>query len=218
MSDIKLVVLDLDGTVVKYDGRWHSSWDAIGFASGRKDQYDRLCAYYYPRKNQYNEWIQKIAGLLDGCLVSDVKKYIFPPPYLDGVKDTVAFLGAEGCVCGLLTSGVDIVADRVKQDMHLDFSVSNRLIVRDGVFSGNCEHVVNLWHKEKKLNDLCRKFGVSLKDTLFIGDNENDISSMKVCGRSIAFSPKTDEVRDAADVSFESWSGIKKYIEDSILS
>jgi len=218
MSEIKLVVLDLDGTVVKYDGRWHSSWDAVGFASGKKEEYDKFSHYYYPKKELYPEWMQKSAQLLRGCRVSDVEKVIFPPPYVDGVRDTLDMLKKRSCVCGILSSGVGFVADRAKKDLSLDFAVANKVIVRDGIFSGDSEVIVNLWHKEKNLIELCRKFGVSLKDTLFIGDNDNDISSMKVCGHSIAFSPATESVRDTADASFESWAGIKEYLEDDVFS
>ena len=219
MVEIKLVVLDLDGTVVKYNtGRWHSSWDVLASVSGRKEEYDKYSHYYYPKKELYSEWMQKSAQLLRGCRVSDVEKVIFPPPYVDGVRDALDLLKKRNCVCGILSSGVDIVADRAKKDLSLDFAVANRLIVRDGIFSGDSELIVNLWHKEKNLIELCSKFGVSLKDTLFIGDNENDISSMRSCGHSIGFSPATEGVRDMADVSFESWSGIKEYLGKCILS
>ena len=217
MVEIKLVVLDLDGTLVKYNtGDWHSSWDVLASVSGKKDEYDKLSRYYYPKRELYPEWIRKVAQLLEGRDVIDVEKVIFPPPYIDGVRDTLDFLKKRNCVCGLLTSGVDIVADRVKKDMGLDFSVSNRLGVVDGAFSGGVENVVDLWKKQKKLVELCRQFDISPDNTLFIGDHENDISSMRSCGHSIAFSPATDEVRNAADVSFDCWLEIKDYLEKSV--
>ncbi|NOQ38558.1 HAD hydrolase family protein [archaeon] len=219
MAEIKLVVLDLDGTVVKYNtGQWHSSWDVLASVSGKMEIYNKNAHYYYPKRELYHEWMRKSAQLLRGCRVSDVEKVIFPPPYVDGVKDTLDFLKKRNCVCGILSSGADIVADRAKKDLSLDFAVANRLIVKDGIFSGDSELIVSLWRKEKNLIGLCRKFGVSLKDTLFIGDNDNDISSMRSCGHSIAFSPANDEVKGAADVSFESWWGIKEHLEKSILS
>lgn len=214
---IKLVVLDLDGTVVKYNtGNWHSSWDAIITVSGKKEKYDKLAQYYYPKRELYPEWISKVAQLLDGCRLSDVEKVIFPPPYVDGVRNTLDSLKEKNCVCGVLTSGVDIVADRVKRELYLDFAVSNRLGVAGGIFSGRVENVVDLWQKHRKLIELCRKYDISLDNTLFIGDHENDISSMKACGHSIAFSPATDEVRETADVSFDSWSEIKEYLENRV--
>lgn len=214
MGDIKLVVLDLDGTVVKYGGRWHSSWDAIGDACGRKEEHDKICDYYYPRKDKYDEWLQKNAELLVGIKIADMGRLIFPPPYADGVKDAVKFFKDKNCICGLLSSGVDFVADRVKSDLNLDFSVANRLDVIDGAFAGTAKTIVHLWDKDKRLVELADKFNVPLSQVIFIGDHDNDISSMNVCGHSIAFCPKTDEVRNAADVSFDCWHKIKEYIEN----
>ncbi|MBW6462375.1 MAG: HAD family phosphatase [DPANN group archaeon] len=213
MGKIKLAVFDLDGTVVKYGGRWHSSWDAIGDASGHKEEHDRICDYYYPRKDKYDEWLQKNAELLIGIKISEIGKSIFPPPYADGVKDTVDFLKKMNCLCGLLSSGVDFVADRVKEDLLLDFSVANKLDVIDGAFTGTAKTIVQLWDKDKKLVELAEKFNVPLSQVLFIGDHENDISAMNVAGHSIAFCPKTSEVRNVADASFDCWNKITKYIE-----
>ncbi|NOQ56284.1 MAG: HAD-IB family phosphatase [Nanohaloarchaea archaeon] len=218
MGNIKLVVLDLDGTVVKYSGRWHCSWDAIAVASGTKEEQDKLCDHYYPRKDKYDERLQKNAELLVGIKISEMGKSIFPPPYADGVKDAVRFFKDKNCICGLFSSGVDFVADRIKSDLSLDFSVANKLDVSDGAFTGAAKKRVHLLDKGKRLAELANEFNIPLSQVLFIGDEENDISAMDVCGHSIAFNPNTSEVRDAADVSFDCWHKIREYVENEFFN
>jgi phosphoserine phosphatase len=63
---IKAVIFDMDGTLVQYDGPFQSSWDAIGYAAGLKEQWDRLMEHYFPQRGLYWEWIDANAQLLKG--------------------------------------------------------------------------------------------------------------------------------------------------------
>ena len=45
--------------------------------------------------------------------------------------------------------------------------------------------------------------GIDISETVFVGDGENDIAILKEAGLGIAFCPKSNKVREAADVVIE---------------
>ncbi|MBI4983544.1 haloacid dehalogenase-like hydrolase [Candidatus Woesearchaeota archaeon] len=95
----------------------------------------------------YEEWFQKNCGILEGIPVELVCKQIFPPPYTPGLREFCAYLHKEKVKRGIVSSGVDLVASRIKKDMGLDFVIANELRVINGKFSGDGIEKVPLWKK-----------------------------------------------------------------------
>lgn len=199
--DIKLIVFDLDGTLVKYENsRWYGSWDAIGYAAGLKREFDQLTAYYLPRLELYEEWINANARLLKGMPIKRIEKQIFPPPYSKGVKDTLPKIRGRFRTV-IISSGVDFIAEKVKNDLGIEYCFSNRVLRRDGVFTGEAVCDVPLFKKLDILKRMIVELGISLGEVCAIGDNENDIPVLRSVGLGIAFEPRAEEVRAASKFS-----------------
>jgi phosphoserine phosphatase len=197
----KLIVFDLDGTLVKYENSlWYGSWDAIGYAAGLKKEFDLLTSYYLPRLELYEEWVNANARLLKGISVEKIERKIFPPPYSKGVKDVLPKLRKRYRTM-IISSGVDIIAERVMSELGIDCCLSNRLLRRDGVFTGEAACDVPLFKKLDILREKIEKLGISLEEVCAIGDNENDIPVLRSVVLGIAFEPRTEEVRAASRFS-----------------
>lgn len=199
MGRIAAVVFDLDGTLVRYHGvEFESSWGAIAAAAGVKEESERLLAEYLPRRNAYREWVAKDATLLAGIPVKKVADQIFPPPYARGVKEAVAELRGK-YLLGILSSGVDLVADYVKEDLGFDFAFANRILVENGRFTGESELVVDLWEKDKVLERIASEYDIALEEICFVGDHMNDVPVMRIVGLSIAMNAKDEDLSRIAD-------------------
>jgi len=199
MSKLDAVIFDLDGTLVRYHGvDFESSWGAIAIAAGVAERSQRLLRHYFSRKECYAEWISEEAKLLTGISVSQVAQQIFPPPYAQGVMQAVEELRGHYTM-GILSSGVDLVADRVAQDLGLSFAWANRLAVDDGRFTGMSEMIVDLWSKGEVLDRLAAEHGLALERICFVGDNVNDLPVLERVGLAIAANPKDEELHDVVD-------------------
>lgn len=55
-------------------------------------------------------------------------------------------------------------------------------------------------HKGKGLEMLCEEVGISMNQTIMVGDSFNDMPAIKAAGLGIAIGNAIDEVKDAADV------------------
>lgn len=193
------MVFDLDGTLVRYHGvDFESSWGAVAVAAGVSERSQQLFREYFHRKDAYAEWVIEEAKLFKGIPVSRVTDQLFPPPYAQGVVEAVAELQGE-YLMGILSSGVDLVADYVAQDLGLAFAKANRLVAVDGRFVGTSETLVDLWSKEDVLEQLAAKYRLDPERICFVGDNVNDLAVLQRVGLAIAANPKDDSLFEVAD-------------------
>jgi HAD superfamily phosphoserine phosphatase-like hydrolase len=210
---ISTVVFDLDGTLVRYHGvEFESSWGAIAAAAGVGDRSEALLREYFPRRDAYAEWVAADAALLTGVPYSAVAARVFPAPYAAGVAAAVRALRPHYRL-GILSSGVDIVAEWVKKDLGLDFAIANRVHVRDGVFVGTSETVVNLWAKDDALRAVAEERGIDLDEICFVGDHVNDIPVMRIVGMAVAANPKDPALVGVADHVIEDFATLPKLID-----
>ncbi len=212
---IKLIACDMDGTLVQYEsGDFQSSWDAIGKAAGKWPEWQDAVAKYYERARHhptvYEEWLKHNAGLLQGVKIDAVAEKIFPIPYSPGVKDFFSETRGK-CLRGILTSGVDLVAERIKKENSLEFCLANLLRVNEGEFTGEAFSTVGLQQKGERLRMLADINNISLLDVCYVGDHENDIPALEMAGLPVAFNPKREEVRKKAKVVINDFRELLKY-------
>jgi len=196
---IRAVFFDLDGTLVRYRGApFESSWGALGAAAGVGVQWDELLARYRGRVEEYADWVRKNAALLQGLPFSRVEAALFPPPYAPGSRAAIAELKRAGHLLGIVSSGVNIVADRVREELGLAFAVANELQIADGRFAGEAMVRVGLADKRAAVEREARRWGLALEEVAFVGDHLNDVPVFGAVGYAIAYAPKEPEVAAAA--------------------
>jgi len=54
------------------------------------------------------------------------------------------------------------------------------------------------------IKDCAARYGVDVKDCIFVGDNENDVAAALVAGKSIAFNSKSERLVETATHHIES--------------
>lgn len=196
---IRAVLFDLDGTLVRYRGAaFESSWGALGTAAGVAVQWDELLARYRGRVEEYPNWVRENAALLAGIPLAQVEGALFPPPYAPGVREAVAALKRDGYLLGIVSSGVNVVADRAREELGLAFAVANELLVADGRFTGEAVVRVGLADKRAAVEREMRRWGLALGEVAFVGDHLNDIPVFGAVGYAIAYAPKEPQVAAAA--------------------
>lgn len=171
---IKTIVCDMDGTL--YDG---FSWDNILASYGLNEENKELFKKYYPQKHLTKEWAEKQASLLKGKKVNDGLAKLLPINYTKGAREF--FLGLDSNYLKIiLTTGVNVISDRIKEELGFDFSHSNILNHKNKEFDGTCSYLVPLWEKDSKLKEISKIHKFNLDEACFIGDGYNDLPCFNI--------------------------------------
>ena len=120
-----------------------------------------------------------------------------------GATALVRTMRANGAYCLLVSGGFSLFADRIAAEIGFDAAVSNRLDVADGKLLGTVARpVVGAQGKLLALQRRRRRDGVSLGETLAVGDGANDIPMIEAAGLGIAYRAKP-AVAAVADARIE---------------
>ena len=209
-----LVLFDMDGTVVQYNsGSFQSSWDAIGHAAGLREQWQELLDYYLPQPERYQEWFEKNCALLRGLPFASIEPKIFPPPYTPGFLEFCGYLQKQGIHKGLISSGVDIVAQRVQRDAGLAFMVVNEVQLVEGKFAGTGKVNVSIQDKGVQVKRLLRQYGLMKEQAVFFGDHFNDIPAWREVGMPWGMNIKDSVCLPYLELNFDDFHEAREYFQ-----
>jgi phosphoserine phosphatase len=195
-----LVCFDVDGTLVDDTVFiWQTLHDAVGTDSEEREHWSNA---FWNNEITYSEWAQKDIDMWreKGIGRSDIHRYIKALRPMKGALETLRTLYDDGHTLGIISGSLDIVLEHAFPDWKVLFShiYLNKLIFDDDVLTGIQTTPYDIDHKADGLFEMAHQTGFSLNDTVFIGDNFNDISVARIAGLSIAFNCKSDALKDAS--------------------
>ncbi len=192
---MKLVVFDLDSTIIDAE-----SLDEFGKLGNKEEEIREITKKAMTGEISFEEALRKRVQLLRGLEIEKIREKVKEIPPMEGAAETVSELRSKGIKTAVISGGFDIVAERIKEELAMDYSVANQFVVEDGKITGEVVGpLIKEGSKGKIFEMLAAKVGVSLEECAAIGDGANDISMFRKAGLSIAFNSKP-VVEAAADV------------------
>ncbi|MHA1384584.1 MAG: HAD family hydrolase [Candidatus Helarchaeota archaeon] len=195
--DFKLVIFDIDGTLTKEDNSWkliHTSLNVFDKAQNHRE-------LFFKKKITYQKWADLDVGLWKKVHISRIKKILDSVPLNDGIQETISVLREKKYKLSLLSSGISLLADKLKEKYRFDYSIANKVLIdKNGYLTGEVVCNVAYNNKDTAINGILNDLKINFKQCIAIGDNENDLSLFQKVGRSIAFNPKSSKVKNAADI------------------
>ncbi|HLW90180.1 MAG TPA: phosphoserine phosphatase SerB [Roseiarcus sp.] len=134
------------------------------------------------------ERVALLAGLPETVIGEVIKARITLSPGARVLAQTMRRAGAYAAlVSGGFTQFTGVIAERLGLDEHR----ANRLIVENGVLTGKAaEPILGADAKLAALRDLAARRGLSLGETLAIGDGANDLAMLSEAGLGVAYRAK----------------------------
>jgi phosphoserine phosphatase len=205
---IKLVAFDLDGVLVDGGGSWTAAHNGLGTLEASRINGEA----YFSGMISFEEWAKRDVSLWKGVKIEKIQEILFRSELMQGIDDTLPVLKKKYKIA-IISGGLKILADHVKELYDLDYSYGNELLVKKGKVAG-IKEAVDFHGKGKILSQIAKKEGITTKQCAAVGDYLNDIPMFKVAGLSIAFNPKDEAVAQCADavVNVKDLRGILKYL------
>jgi glucosyl-3-phosphoglycerate synthase len=208
----KMMVFDMDNTLLE------SSF--IMTAAKEFNFRDELVKIVTEFSNSFTR-TKSIARLLKGRSFNEILEVVDKIKIIDDAAMVIREVKKKGYICGIISDSYDVVTNHVKNKLKMDFSIANELEFSKSIATGEvkipsafmrnrhskCSHD---FCKSNVLLQLAEKYNIDIKNTIAIGDSENDICLIKESGMGIAFCSQNNYLNLVADriISEKSFSQI----------
>lgn len=190
----RLVVMDMDSTLIQIE-----VIDELARLAGVGDQVAEITHRAMNGELDFQGALRERVALLKGLPESALQDVYQGIPFTPGAKTLVRILKRLGFRTAVISGGFTFFTDRLKQELGLDYAYANGLEICDGQVTGRViGAVVDGARKAELLEDIARREGIALDQTIAIGDGANDLPMLGRAGLGIAFNAKA-RVREEAD-------------------
>jgi len=217
MRKYKLIAFDIDGTIIdNIASIWmkihtHLEVDADKIKHHRKQFFDK--------KISYIDWVRLDVKLWKslGKKKKDIMSAFHDIKLMKNTKPVLLELKKRGYILVVISGSFNFAIEKVLPDYKKIFG---KILINKLYFDkkGNISRLVptmyDMEHKLTGLKKICKSYGIKLNETIFIGDNYNDVFIAEKAGLSIAFCPSSKELEkiSSAVVKKKDVKEILKYI------
>ncbi|MCW2606997.1 MAG: serB [Frankiales bacterium] len=192
----RLVVMDVDSTLVQGE-----VIEMLAAEAGCLEEVERVTSAAMAGELDFEQSLRARVALLEGLPVEAVDRVRAAVRLTPGARTLVRTLKKLGYAVGIVSGGFTVVTDDLARDLELDHARANVLEVADGRLTGRVlGAVVDRAAKAAALREFAALQGLSLSQTVAVGDGANDLDMIQAAGLGVAFNAKP-VVREAADTA-----------------
>ena len=192
----RLVVMDVDSTLVQGE-----VIEMLAARAGCEARVAAVTAQAMAGELDFEASLRARVALLEGLPVSAVDAVRAQVRLTPGARTLVRTLKRLGYAVGIVSGGFTCVTADLVDELGLDHALANELEVVDGRLTGRVRgRVVDRARKAEALREFAAAQGLSMAQTVAIGDGANDLDMLEAAGLGIAFNAKP-VVRQAADAA-----------------
>lgn len=204
---IRVICFDVDGTLVQHP--LHKTvWQVLNerYVDGDAVNGERF-ARFKAGELTYPDWVR--LDVMDWIerdvrrehIAAAIRAELFATP---GAHATIDALKERGYRVAVISGTIDATLGELLGGVRFDRCFTNRLHFHDDGRIASWEATPYDVHgKPQALDRIAHELGVTREACAFVGDAWNDLAVLRHAGLGIAFHPKGDDVRAAADLVIE---------------
>lgn len=198
----KLLLADMDSTIIKEE-----SLDELAKQIGKEKEVSYITNEAMNGRLDFKKALIDRVAILKGNstdILETLKKNI---NINDGAKELVKTMNVNGSITVLVSGGFTFLTEYLKDILDFTYTHANRLQIieretKKFEFTGKVEGpILDKNAKLEYLNDYIKKYNISHKDTICVGDGANDIEMIKNASIGVSFYGKT-ALNKVADIHF----------------
>ena len=182
----RLVAFDMDSTLIQGE-----VIDELAELAGRGEEVKEITRRAMNGEIDFEQALRKRVGILAGLKTDRLSGLLDSIPLAPGCSEFVLALKSLGHKTVLISGGFSLFAEQLKERLGLDYAFANELEIREGALTGKLVgEIVHPQRKADLLAEVARTEGISLEQTVAIGDGANDLPMLNSAGLGIAYHAK----------------------------
>lgn len=182
----RLVVFDMDSTLIEAE-----VIDELAKAAGVGEQVAEITERAMQGELDFTESFKARVGLLKGLDESVLEDIAANLPVTEGAERLVSTLKRLGYKTAILSGGFNYFGRYLQKMLGIDYVYANDLEIVGGKVTGNVTGaVVDGARKAELLREIAEREGITLDQSIAVGDGANDLPMLSIAGLGVAFRAK----------------------------
>lgn len=182
----RLVAFDMDSTLIQME-----VIDELARLANAGEKVAAITAAAMRGELDFESSLRRRLALLKGLPERAIVDLGSRLPITPGAHRLLRTLKLLGYKTAIISGGFRCFATRLQQELGFDFVCANELALHDGMITGEAVgEVVTARRKADALQEIAAAEGLSMEQTIAIGDGANDLPMLSVAGLGIAFHAK----------------------------
>ena len=181
---VKIAFLDCDGTLTHVKSSWEYLHRRLHIWDNHADEYQKL---FRQGVIDYHEFCRRDARLWKGLPVARVRELIDEIPYRKGCREAMEALRTMGIHTLILSTGLSLLINKVKDDLGIHGALSNDLLEEGGILTGEIRINVDYEMKGHLVEETLKAMGLQRDEACAVGDGEGDTGMFNAVGLPIGY-------------------------------
>jgi phosphoserine phosphatase len=182
----RLIAFDMDSTLIQME-----VIDELARLAGVGEQVSAITAAAMRGELDFDASFRRRLSLLKGLAAGILGEVAAKLPITPGAHRLLRTLKSLGYRTAILSGGFTCFAQKLKEELGFDYVHANELGIADGLLTGEpVGEIVNGARKAELLKQISGQEGISLEQTIAVGDGANDLPMLSVAGLGVAFHAK----------------------------
>ncbi|EEV5544774.1 TPA: phosphoserine phosphatase SerB [Escherichia coli] len=208
-----IIAFDMDSTFVEEEGV-----DEIARRLGISEKITALTREAMEGKIDFDTSFTRRIAMLKGTHKDILHQVCEQMTLSPGLETILPILKEKGFKTAIISGGLDIFTERLKEKYQLDFAFSNSVRIKEDLLTDTITlPIMNAEKKKQTLINLATELAICRENIIACGDGANDIPMLLHAGNGVAWKakPKTRE-KVANQINFNGFESLLFFIEEKL--
>ena len=191
----RLALFDVDSTLIEQE-----VIDLLAQRTPYGDRVSEITRRAMAGEIDFDSALKQRVSLLRDLPESIFDDVISEITFSPGALELITFLKKQGVLVGAVSGGFINILEKLFKRISLDYLSANSLEIQNGLLTGRTlGPIINRRAKAEALSHFAEISGVSMRETIAVGDGSNDVDMITLAGLGVSYRGK-EVLNKVADV------------------